>query len=498
MMSREYRIETNKILLTECDLWDEFTTKALKNGEEEDYYKIISDHIDEQLDKCVEMLESPEGAALFQSKIDYRKNVFAALDEELEESINYTCKNTEHFIEDLYKKASEKGYKDVEQEMDLTDTDLKAIGLLKEYNYRLIRSVSQDVIDTTRYATLRGVVTGDSIYEMADRIRMAGLETLPGSTLTALQRATMIARTETARIKHMATLQAYANVGLKHCKILTAEDNHVCYICLRNAYEFNEDQKITYENRGDERIHSLDSVQPCIPAHPNCRCAVIPYLEEGEILSPVDNPRQINLINDDRLQMIRDENGNPIPIIGSIKSERKHFSKIYDLVDLTPLQRDVLTIYTKGGNTAINNYLRGYKNKRQARRKWNNARKDINRNITFNEALKTMNEIFEQGIPLKQDIMVVRREIERTMKPDDAGNFKAEGIVATSIKDCVNLKLYGENVNYIKLEKGTKILYLEHLSQFKKDYEIILPHESEFKYIGEKGKMGKIWKYNNI
>ena len=109
-----------------------------------------------------------------------------------------------------------------------------------------------------------------------------------------------------------------------------------------------------------------------------------------------------------------------------------------------------------------------------------------------------MDEIFEKGIPLKQDIIVVRREPERIMKPDDEGNFKAEGIVSTSIKDCVNLKLYGGTVNYIKLEKGTNILYLEHLSQFKKDYEIILPHESEFQYIGEKGKMGKIWKYKNI
>ena len=53
-----------------------------------------------------------------------------------------------------------------------------------------------------------------------------------GSTFTPKQRAVMIARTEISRVQNTGILQSYVNEGYTEVKILTAEDDNVCYTCL--------------------------------------------------------------------------------------------------------------------------------------------------------------------------------------------------------------------------------------------------------------------------
>ena len=80
---------------------------------------------------------------------------------------------------------------------------------------------------------------------------------MPNSTFTPQQRAVMIARTEVARAQNTGILQSYVNECYTQVKILTAEDDNVCYLCLRNAYEFNEGEEVIFANRGEERIHNI-------------------------------------------------------------------------------------------------------------------------------------------------------------------------------------------------------------------------------------------------
>lgn len=74
--------------------------------------------------------------------------------------------------------------------------------------------------------------------EVAKRILAATDNSLTGKTLTARQRAMMIARTETARAMTQGRLQSYANYGVREVKILTAGDEKVCAICRKQKQKY--------------------------------------------------------------------------------------------------------------------------------------------------------------------------------------------------------------------------------------------------------------------
>ncbi|MGN0177190.1 MAG: phage minor head protein [Methanobrevibacter sp.] len=103
----------------------------------------------------------------------------------------------------------------------------------------------------------QGVIQGENPHKLAPKISNLGLETLPNSTLSPRQRAVMIAKTEVSRAQNTGMLQSYVNEGYTEVKILTAEDDNVCHICLKNAYEFNDDAEIIYSNHGKERVHNV-------------------------------------------------------------------------------------------------------------------------------------------------------------------------------------------------------------------------------------------------
>lgn len=130
--------------------------------------------------------------------------------------------------------------------------------------------------------------------EVAKRIRNATGESLTGKTLTARQRAMMIARTETARAMTQGRLQSYANYGVTKIKILTAEDANVCPICLEAAYIFNGEMSM--DNVAGEKIWDITDADKLVPFHPNCRCSVMAYIEHVLGPNPVSDAVQINLV----------------------------------------------------------------------------------------------------------------------------------------------------------------------------------------------------------
>lgn len=93
--------------------------------------------------------------------------------------------------------------------------------------------------------------------EVIDRVDKVGIT-----------RARMIARTETIRAHHLATIQEYKNAELRDIKIQaefnTAGDGRVCVIC----------QGL------NGRIFPIEQVWFIIPVHPNCRCICLPVVEQ--------------------------------------------------------------------------------------------------------------------------------------------------------------------------------------------------------------------------
>jgi SPP1 gp7 family putative phage head morphogenesis protein len=102
-----------------------------------------------------------------------------------------------------------------------------------------------------------GLARGDGPYAIARA--MTNRVDAVGRT-----RARLIARTETIRAHHVATIQEYRNADVLNVVIkaewLTAGDGNVCPECA--ALE--------------GQVFELDEIEPLIPLHPNCRCVAIP------------------------------------------------------------------------------------------------------------------------------------------------------------------------------------------------------------------------------
>lgn len=110
----------------------------------------------------------------------------------------------------------------------------------------------------------RGIGPMDIARDMADRVEKIGVT-----------RARMLARTEVIRSHADASLNVYEQAGADginiEAEVSTAQDGKVCEICKALA---------------DNGPYTLEKARGMLPAHPNCRCAMIPVLQ---------NPRDVRL-----------------------------------------------------------------------------------------------------------------------------------------------------------------------------------------------------------
>jgi SPP1 gp7 family putative phage head morphogenesis protein len=83
-------------------------------------------------------------------------------------------------------------------------------------------------------------------------------------------RAESIVRTEMAHIQTEAAKQRYKDSGIKEVEVWADYDERRCNVCGK-----------LHETR-----HPINGVMP-VPAHPNCRCTIIPVVEPNNQLTVV-------------------------------------------------------------------------------------------------------------------------------------------------------------------------------------------------------------------
>jgi SPP1 gp7 family putative phage head morphogenesis protein len=123
----------------------------------------------------------------------------------------------------------------------------------------------------------QGLIDGDGPRLLARKLVAAidgtnagtlGITDTLGRFIPAQRRAEILARTEIIRAHHLATIQEYRNWGVLNIKVLaewkTAGDDRVCDKC----------------NSLEGKIYTLDEIEPMLPRHPQCRCIVLPWIEE--------------------------------------------------------------------------------------------------------------------------------------------------------------------------------------------------------------------------
>lgn len=124
---------------------------------------------------------------------------------------------------------------------------------------RLFSALSADVGRRVRDSLNAGLISGRNP-------RAIGRELRQTVGLTA-SRAEVIARTETLRAYRVATLMAYEANGVTSYRRLSAKNSRTCALCLAL----------------DGRVQRTDEV---MPAHPQCRCTVVPIVTEPGLVQP--------------------------------------------------------------------------------------------------------------------------------------------------------------------------------------------------------------------
>lgn len=281
---------TTKLLIDDLDMWDEFDIKKESRPTNQHLLYWVSQFNRATNKNWCKLARHRWCKRLFLWWSKIQQEVFRALEDEWDDILEDYYANIDELIETIYNKGKQKGYSDIRQRIRFTETDRLALAFAREYNFDLITNLDDDVRNQIKNVITKGVIAGEHPSKIAPQILNVAEEQLEGSIFTPKQRATLIARTETSRIQNTGILQTYVNEGYTEVKILTAEDNNVCYTCLKYAFEFNENAEVTLENRGEERIHNIhelikDGEFP--PFHPLYRCTYLSVWEsKGE--PPVD------------------------------------------------------------------------------------------------------------------------------------------------------------------------------------------------------------------
>lgn len=165
-------------------------------------------------------------------------------------------------ITEVVKISGTSAYAELGVEGSFDVTNPKVIKWIKKRSGELIKGISDTTKEALKKTLAEGVEAGESIPNLAERVSSVYSDAKGF-------RAERIARTETIAGSNEGALQAYDQSGVVGEKEwLTALDEFICEECAGLNGEIIE-------------LHeSFSGGYGCPPAHPNCRCTVLPVISE--------------------------------------------------------------------------------------------------------------------------------------------------------------------------------------------------------------------------
>ena len=159
-----------------------------------------------------------------------------------------------------------------------TPFHLDRVGLLYTRVYSDLKGITDAMSSQISRVLAQGMIDGDGMRLIARKLLRVitgtgaelGITDTLGRFISAKRRAEILARTEIIRAHHLATIQEYRNWGVVGVRVraewMTAGDDRVCEKCASM----------------EGKTFTLDEAEPLLPAHPNCRCIMLPMIIEDE------------------------------------------------------------------------------------------------------------------------------------------------------------------------------------------------------------------------
>ena len=136
---------------------------------------------------------------------------------------------------------------------DIT-VDPRVFEIIKERNIAALKGITDDMAKTIKSELSEGILKGEDMRRLAKRVSE--------STGIPMQRARTMARTETMFAFNTAKDEEFRKYGIEKVEWVAALDERMCPVC----------------GKLHGKIFEIDQCPPC-PAHPNCRCVTIPFID---------------------------------------------------------------------------------------------------------------------------------------------------------------------------------------------------------------------------
>ena len=283
----ERRISTNKLLMDILDFDKALFDNSNLSADEKKYFNSIINGFNEQIKFYTDWLDSDEARRIFYENEQYTEDTFEKIDEQVKEIANDTSLTADEIISRIYDSGLEAGADEIKRTKYYNDATKYGLYFLQSYNFDLISNINEDLKNHIRAEIFAGIAAGEGMPEVAKRILAATDNSLTGKTLSARQRAMMIARTETARAMTQGRLQSYANYGVREVKILTAGDEKVCAIC----------------REAETKIFKIEEAGNLVPFHPMC------YMPDTEVFTDNGWKHFQDLTTNDKILSMNPETG---------------------------------------------------------------------------------------------------------------------------------------------------------------------------------------------
>jgi hypothetical protein len=236
-----------------------------------DFWKLIDSLLDEHVSITKEhILAASKTTDL---NYEYLRQIYPDIDNLIQESIP----DIQTYTEKFYSAGKTAGFTDMGVKAFTGAADTNAMFHLTNYNFGLIRKLTDDLADGVRREVWQGVARDRGMKEIAKRIeKVKDLQPITHGkrTWTIAERAKLQAITESSRARHQGIYMSYADYGVEEFNLLNSGGN-VCKFC---------------KNRAASGPYKINDKIAWPPLHPVCACFTEPVANPGQVVKDPSSP----------------------------------------------------------------------------------------------------------------------------------------------------------------------------------------------------------------
>jgi hypothetical protein len=303
-----------------------------------EFQNLIKSILDQQIFLNLDLVK--EAGKLELLRVDFLDSISSDVDKLLQNNYDNVVDYTKQF----YDIGKEKGFGQLQVKQFTSQADTHALFNLTQNNFGLIKNISDDVSRKIRKEVWEGVSRDESVVQIAKRLENVGLEpieTIKGRKYTVEQRASMIARTESARCRNQGLVMSYLQYGVEYFNSVVVKTPGTCNDCL------------DIEDKGPYSIKKESDKIP--PHHTRCNCHPEPAEEPNK--EPKDPESFPDLLSGENVKT------NPNITLGN--NEFIKYSK-----DITDFQKatanysnEAVTVFDSKGTQLLDKYTMNLENR---------------------------------------------------------------------------------------------------------------------------------------